>query len=316
MIKTLKRKVRLTILDGSRKILLAEDLRIDFEVKLMIGDALNVATIDIYNLAKGTISELSSAKQFSVTLEVGSAGSDMLSVLFTGDLINIHYTPDLADNRTTLWCWQRGMSQSHKFQSNPTVYTKRTVKDIVEDINRKITDEGKQVFTINYDLASKTNYGKEINAFYTTDTHIKSIKKILGENNMIMAIRGASIFVSDAVSKEDSVDVIAKNKSAVSYTVSPLRLKKPVEFSLVEATVVYELSSDIKPLDILKIDDEQIRANLSGYDPLHLQLVEGVNKILPKTHYLIMEVTHSGSLYTDSWDTSMRGIVHTSSRRV
>lgn len=311
----LKRKIRLTLSEEGEDILISNDLRVDFVVEQSIGNALNTAKIIVYNLAPDTITNITGREsgKVKVKLEVGDSNSNLLDTLFQGDLINIHSTPNFEDHLTSLWCWERGTKDLQKPVEKIETFLNSTVKDISERILANIKDEeGVSLYTINFDAVTGGKQDTVIRAYVSNRLPQVSIADLLAQNGMISTIKGATLVVTDSINNKEAVSKAADNTNIPKFAVNPLLLKKPVQYSKATADISYVLTPNVYPLDVVYIDykSAEAQSSLGGYGDKLLQIVDGIKDLLPKDFYFISKVIHTGSLYSDSWDTQMKGIIY------
>lgn len=311
----LKKRVKISVYKDGEPILITDELRIDFRVENLIGDALNVGTFEIYNLNKPTVDALSEGTLSRVVLEVGAATDKVLNTLFDGNLINMHHTPMFETAITTLWCWEKGINEGRQYSEGIPPYEGRTIRDIVTDIADKILDEnGNNLYTLDFSAATRADL--VVPVFYVVDSFFTCIERVLRDGSMLMTKRDGVIYVSDRLTSEDYINtVVAKLKEAGKEPLGllPILLKKPVEFGLAEVNVTYNLTPNIKPLDVISVLDGGLQSSVKGFDEKALQIVENVTRILPREFYFLLKVVHSGSVYTNDWSTEMHGIIYKNS---
>lgn len=321
MIYTLKRKLNLTVtkVGDSTPLLVTGALRVDFQVEKMIGNALNTGKFTIFNLAPDTVRAMSDlSAKYRVVLEVGNITDTVLTTLFDGELINIHNTPMYQDNLTTLWCWERGVKASQKQTPKHETIIKRKVKDIATDIVSQIKDdEGNPVYTIDFSQVTKGRHEEEVPVYTTTDSPINILRNLLGQRGMTFAVRNGVIMVVDTLLSEEDNATLATVSEDRLFKVHPFLLKKPVSFNIASAEVYYNLFPSVQPLDVMYIDYEQddgIVQSQTALGDKALQIVTGLKDLLPRDYYFIHKIVHRGSLYTDEWETFVRGIIYNNTR--
>lgn len=290
-------------------LLKTEDLRVDYEVKYGIGDALNTAKLDVYNLAPQTIQAIYTSQQCVVHLEVGNFG-EKLSTLFYGNIMNVYQTPNLPERITTLWCWEAGIYEAKKIKPVSHTYVGMSVKNLVSTINGLITKEASSttLYTINFDKASPSKLNKVVNNWIIRESPLDNLHKLLRQNNLVMSLVHSVIHITDAVVKNSSVEELIKlgNKP---FKILPVHLLKPIEFSIATVDLEYILTPELRPMSIIQIPEtSEIASSLSGFDDTALKLVEGFTNILPRSHYFLLDVTHRGSAYTNDWTTVLSGV--------
>lgn len=308
----LKQQVKLTVSLGGVEVFTSGDLRVDFLVEKLIGDALNTGKFVVYNLSDETVSGLSAsgAGIANVKLEVASILEEGMTTLFEGDLVNIHSTPMYEDKLTTFWCWERGTREATTATRITKTFHRISIKSAIQQILSNVLVEGKPAFTADFSGVTGGKESRILNSYIVKDAPLQAIHKILHENGMVSSIREGALYVSDRPSKVgDEARLATANPNGV-HKIHPLLLKKPIEFSMVQTQITYALTPSIRTLDIINIDYEGIPSSASGFSDRILQIVDGVKDLLPRNHYFITKVTHEGSLYTDTWETTIQGIVY------
>ncbi len=319
----IKRKLSLTISkkgDTSGKpLLVSGDLRVDFKVDKMIGDALNTARIQIYNLSPSTIQALSLNEEvkYEVELQVGSLTDPAMVTLFSGDLINYHNTPVFADNLTILWCWERGAKErnakSGSLEPLKGLKVAQIAQALISNANQASgADKSEDVpkLTIDFSRELKGRNQDVVPVFYPAPTLGQSLQALLGPRSMIFTSRGSKIIVTNTLQSEKDNAAMAALDIKDKFEIKPLLLKAPVQFSLTSSSVAYDLSPNLTPLDVMYINYSAGIQSQTTESNTSLQLVDGYISLLPKDNYLITKVTHVGSLYTDDWVTNINGLIY------
>ena len=311
----LKHRIKLTLKLESEVLLISNDLRVDFVVEKSIGNALNTAKIVVYNLAPNTISSISTkeAGSIKVLLEVGDITNPLLDTLFEGDLINTHSTPNFEDHLTTIWCWERGTKELQESTSKPETILNSSVKSIVDRLLSKlVSTEGKPLYSSNFEAVTGGKQDTIIRAFVALTLPHIAISDLLAQNGMISTMKDGTLFVTDSINNKEAVNKAASNSKIVKFPVNPILLKKPIQYSKATAEITYTLTPTVYPLDVVYIDykSAEAQSSLAGYGDKLLQIVDGIKDLLPKDFYFISKITHTGSLYTEAWDTQIKGIIY------
>ena len=317
---SLKRAVQLTVTKDGETVFTSGELRVDFVVDNMVGNALNTSRITVYNLSPACVKTLSTRDApISVKLEVGYKSDARLTTLFEGDLINIHHTPMFENTLTTLWCWQRGGKESQVSPKPAKTFTSMSVKDIATNIVQSLVDaEGQQVASISFDKVVGTIADTVVPSFIYKKSAQDSLKDLLDRYSLQYNLAGGVFIISNKLTKvgqeEEMVQVIQIDSGVV--LIHPTLLKKPISFSVATATVTYELTPNVEPLSFMQVQsgDAELQSTLSYSEGL-LKLAEGVTNLTPRDYYQILKVVHRGSCYTDEWETEIKGIIYSNSVR-
>jgi len=315
----LKRKVKLTVTREGNVIFSTGLLRVDFTVDKMIGNALNTAKIEVYNLADTTVSAMVGNKPafVKVKLEVANAVDTEYTTLFDGDLINMHHTPMFEDSITSLWCWEKGMRKATEAPEEAKVYRNLKVKDLVETIAKTVKDsKGNLVYpTVNFDAVGSIEGDNpldyKLNSYNFNKAPLEAISEILGSVHLLYTIRNGIITVSRKMTKEGQEAALAEQaqEGVNKHEIHPWLLVKPVAFSIANVEIPYRLSPEINPLDFITVLDKDLQTSLN-ISETSLKLAEGIGRLAPNTYYQILSVQHVGSCYTDDWYTNIKGYIY------
>lgn len=320
---SIKRKISLLVFQNGKEIFSSGELRVDFTVNKSIGDAVNTSKIDIYNLApatallfttKGvaTLSKMSSkdvlAQQLYVRLSVSHFGLDTEVLLFEGYVQNSHTSSMFEDKITTLWCWQKGGNIFQTAPEIPETYTQMPLKDLITAV---VKGSGGGDIPIDFSGATPSKLEAVVN-YYVRNTPVnRGFAKYLAAYQLQFFFDGNTFVVFDKL-RNDGRDLINTPKNVTRININ--LLKKPVVFDLASAVVTYNLSPEIVPANFLQVaDDIKLQSQLGGVED-SLNLVASKDTLLPKGFYQIMSVAHSGSCYTDLWQSEITGVIRTGSQ--
>jgi hypothetical protein len=316
---SIKRTVRLTVIERDSGVVLLDNdtLRIDFKVETMIGGALDTARVKVYNLADDTITQISTDTPKDVVLSVGKKFDTALSNIFVGELVNTHHALSFQDSITTLWCWKKGQKQGKEPIGEFPNMDGKTVREVVNTIllQKSIQGpDGKPLFRADWTSVPESYLNYQVKSTAFNKTSFLAIKQVLSEAGLVFAINQDILKVAPEPLKAG--DNAAMTSWGEPTQIIPTLLKKPIELSIASIDVSYELSPFIVPLDVITLDykEQRLQTNLGGYSDKFLSIVNNATKIVPNNAYFLTKVTHEGSVYTDSWDTKLHGIIYSGAR--
>ena len=312
----LKRTVHLTVSDKETGAVLLADglLRIDFTVETTLGGGVDVAKFEVYNLADKTIRMLSSPTSKAVTLKVSSPYSKTLSVLFEGELINIHHAISFQDSITSIWCWKKGQAEGKKPIQSLSIEGNPTVKNVVDALVAGIVDkQGNTIYKAIWTAVPEPTQETPVRSMSFNKTYFEAINQVLKEVGLSYTIADGYINICPIPSKEGDINTI--QPSAITHSIIPIFLKKPIELGVAEVTIHYSLSGHILPTHIVHlVPNPKLQTSLAGYDQDALSLVSNFTAILPSDYYFVSNVIHRGSAYTNDWDTVIQGFYYAGGR--
>lgn len=309
----LKRIVHLKVTSKEGQVLLDDStLRIDFTVREKVGRAIDTASIRVYNLRPELVAHLTSGKKQDVELSISHALSKRTTTIFTGKAVNIHATSMFEDHITTFYCWAEGMVEAAEHRMSMT-WKQSTISSmlsqVIQDINEKAGETIYSSFSITSEAVAKKLETVVNSLTVEAVTHLEAIQKILDEEYLTFSKSGGVLKIYE-VPNHVGMEQKLLDSGVPFHSIVDTKLKKPVDFDVATVNISYSLSEYMHPSDLIKLEPSKLQTSLGGYDEVALSIVADITKLVPNTVYFLLEVTHSGSAFTDEWDSLLHGVVY------
>jgi hypothetical protein len=307
-----KRKIVLEVKAKDQTIQLITLNRIDFILQSQIGWNADELKIDVYNLSPEFVQSLYTIKDKTFILSAGYEDGKM-DVLMEGFITNTWGRKELPNHVTTMWCIPRSAYVPIKPLLLTGTFVGYTNKEIIEAIvskggfipnstvyigmNKDVLSEVRNTYTIEGTMSSELiRLGRQLGFNYQlTDSYVK--------------------IISD-VNSRTVVDQIASGEAKV-HTVEPWMIKGTPQLTVASTNIKLNLDGAIKAGDILdytflmEIGDggtQEYNVFGIGDESILIRDPKAFGYMIYE-RYQIRYVSHTGSNYTNTWETNITGTV-------
>lgn len=332
-----KRKVKLTIksipvssedkksaYDDGLLLAVLENYRIDFVMQSQLGWSADELKIDVYNLDPSLVGSLMDSVNKVFTLEAGYEDEGM-NIIMTGGITNVWGRKEIPNHITTMWCVPLSAFQpSQPFKIDPPrTFDNTKLKDALNMLakdagyTKDCTFIGMSDEVLNYVLKSKSIKGTLAEALDELGDLFKFNFQATESNIKIISQLTSRTVIDQIASKEVNVHTIALNKvkGNPSVDVAQTTIKVVLDTSIKAGNVVditslvsrtVNNSNNISkkgvvynyPTDsIINMNSEVLFRDPNAY------------KYFIYNRYQILSLIHSGSNYSQVWDTTISGVV-------
>jgi len=308
-----KRKVRVEAYSDrqyKKLIWTTEELRVDFVFKGVVLEAVDTCAINIFNTSRDTIVTLTNAPILYVRLFAGYEDEEDsgLMLLFSGIVNNTWSRRVPPNNIITLYC------------------LKESAIDILKVIPHEITQRDTTLLGALNGIAKAAGYTSGVNVVGLSDdilgalvprrSFTGSTKKILDslarEFQFYYTAKKDALRVSP-IMKAEVLEYLVKNSKGIVHKLELVRTKELPELGCQKANISYVLSPSICAGDVIDIGDFIDKEGISyagiaaGQD---IFTSKGYTEWATLSVYMVQEITHIGSNYTDTWETKILGVRH------
>lgn len=297
---TLKRQVLLNITVDGNPILESSSeglrLRVDFNIVNQRGSGADTATISVYNINEELIQGLTGGV---VEVDLSVLAGDIKNPIFSGVVSNIFHQVHYQDSILTLYCWDKGCSLLKKSVSLSGRNMKRS--SIIDGLAKEAG-----FLYIHMDKSDSTWVSNmEITKPATTLQGVLGdvLDRLRGQYRFDYHASGESLFVYPLLNLTTQIGGWKEGGRKVYQPVIE-QFCKPIEMSVEGATIYLSLTPEVRVGELLEVPSGSL-STTSSYSTEEASYVHGIVGKLQSNLYIVDKIIHSGSEYTDDWQSAI-----------
>lgn len=299
-------RVKIEVFDTSKTNLVfsSEELRVDFDIKQMLG--INTARFIIYNLNLATSSNLVNGDRF-VTVSVSLHGQEYTKIADKMFVANGYVETKVPNKLTYLYCYDLVNKENLSKQLNSTTGGMQTLEELLNTVSSWAGYEGKPRLAGFPDAVKSYKPPRKYHMSFNSsfESVMKVLAKAYGFDYFILDNKIVCQYIHSADTVKGSY-LDDPNILGIVLDSNNMRSNPKIGASTLQITS--NLDTRIRPTEVLDISD-LITASVDINDD-NLTLVEDLirNVVTGFKRFVCLEARHTGSNYTSDWKTVATGV--------